>query len=68
MLCTYTSVLCSADEIPLSRPKKRKPKGKTPLGKVLPRLKTVFVILGETCAVAKLLTDTWVSVLYSFFE
>uniref|UniRef100_A0A8C3J3P0 Transmembrane protein 237 n=1 Tax=Calidris pygmaea TaxID=425635 RepID=A0A8C3J3P0_9CHAR len=31
MLCTYTSDLCSADEIPLSRPKKRKPKGKTPL-------------------------------------
>ncbi|NXG71459.1 TM237 protein, partial [Baryphthengus martii] len=31
------------DEIPLSRPKKRKPKGKTPLGKVLPRLKTGIV-------------------------
>ncbi|KAM6348421.1 transmembrane protein 237 isoform 1-T1 [Alca torda] len=31
MLCTYISVLCSADEIPLSRPKKRKPKGKTSL-------------------------------------
>lgn len=68
MLCTYTSVLCFADEIPLSRPKKRKPKGKTPLGKVLPRLEAVFVIVGETCAVAKLLTDTQFSVLYSIFE
>ncbi|KFV64293.1 Transmembrane protein 237, partial [Dryobates pubescens] len=29
--CTYTSFLCCTDEIPLSRPKKRKPKGKTPL-------------------------------------
>ncbi|KFP19831.1 Transmembrane protein 237, partial [Egretta garzetta] len=35
MLCTYTSGLCSADEIPLSRPKKRKPKGKTPLGGIV---------------------------------
>lgn len=68
MLYTYASVLCSADEIPLSRPKKRKPKGKTPLGKVLPRLETVVVIPSETCAVAKLLTDTWFSVLYSIFE
>ncbi|NWQ63176.1 TM237 protein, partial [Neopipo cinnamomea] len=31
------------DEIPLSRPKKRKPKGKTPLGKVLPSLKNGIV-------------------------
>lgn len=53
MLCSQTYVLCSADEIPLSRPKKRKPKGKTPLGKVQQRLKTGFVILGETYTVAK---------------
>ncbi|NXO00898.1 TM237 protein, partial [Rhinopomastus cyanomelas] len=31
------------DAIPLSRPKKRKPKGKTPLGKVMPRLKDGIV-------------------------
>lgn len=45
VLCTHTSVLCYADEIPLSRPKKKKSKGKTPLGKVLPRLKPVLVFL-----------------------
>lgn len=61
MLWTCSFVLSSADEIPLSHPKKRKPKGKTPLGKVLPRLKKVRVILGETCVVAKLLADTWFS-------
>lgn len=68
MLCTSASVLCPADEIPLSRPKKRKSKGKTPLGKVLPRLETVFVILGEMCAVAKLLTGTQVSALDSILK
>lgn len=66
MLCSQTYALCSADEIPLSRPKKRKPKGKTPLGKVLPRLKTGFIVLGETYTVDKLLTDARFSVLCWF--
>lgn len=61
MLWTYNFILSSADEIPLSRPKKKKPKGKTPLGKVLPRLTTLRVIQGDSCVVAKLLTDTWFS-------
>lgn len=55
---------CSADDIPLSRPKKRKPKGKTPLGKVPP----VFVILSDTYTVAKLLTNMFFSVLYTVLE